>query len=57
MLTRRELDLAIFEGTAEGVSWQPRLETWIFATVIVARPSTDAILNGACGQTPHNVSD
>ena len=29
MATRRELNLAIFEGTAEGVLWQPRLETWI----------------------------
>ena len=28
-MTRRELNLAIFEGTAEGVLWQPRLETWI----------------------------
>jgi len=28
-LTRKELNLAIFEGTAEGVLWQPRLETWI----------------------------
>ena len=29
MPTRRELNLAIFEGTADGVLWQPRLETWI----------------------------
>ena len=29
MATRRELNLAIFEGTADGVLWQPRLETWI----------------------------
>jgi hypothetical protein len=28
-MTRRELNTAIFEGTAEGVLWQPRLETWI----------------------------
>ena len=28
-MTRRELNIAIFEGTAEGVLWQPRLETWI----------------------------
>jgi len=28
-MTRQELNLAIFEGTAEGVLWQPRLETWI----------------------------
>lgn len=28
-MTRRELNLAIFEGTADGVLWQPRLETWI----------------------------
>lgn len=28
-MTRKELNLAIFEGTAEGVLWQPRLETWI----------------------------
>jgi hypothetical protein len=28
-VTRKELNLAIFEGTAEGVLWQPRLETWI----------------------------
>jgi len=28
-LTRKELNLAIFEGTAEAVLWQPRLETWI----------------------------
>jgi hypothetical protein len=27
--TRRELNLAIFEGTADRVLWQPRLETWI----------------------------
>ncbi|HID96494.1 MAG TPA: hypothetical protein EYP53_10645 [Candidatus Latescibacteria bacterium] len=28
-MTRRELNIAIFEGTGEGVLWQPRLETWI----------------------------
>ena len=28
-MTRKELNVAIFEGTAEGVLWQPRLETWI----------------------------
>jgi len=28
-LTRRELNLAIFKGTARTVLWQPRLETWI----------------------------
>jgi len=28
-MTRKELNLAIFEGTAEDVLWQPRLETWI----------------------------
>jgi len=28
-MTRRELNLAIFEGTAEGVLWQPRLEEWL----------------------------
>jgi len=28
-MTRKELNLAIFEGTARGVLWQPRLETWI----------------------------
>ena len=28
-MTRRELNIAVFEGTAEGVLWQPRLETWI----------------------------
>jgi hypothetical protein len=28
-MTRRELNLAIFEGTASTVLWQPRLETWI----------------------------
>jgi len=28
-VTRKELDLAIFEGTADKVLWQPRLETWI----------------------------
>ena len=28
-MTERELNLAIFEGTAEGVLWQPRLEEWI----------------------------
>jgi len=29
-MTRRELNLAIFEGTADKVLWQPRLETWIY---------------------------
>lgn len=29
-MTRKELNLAIFEGKAKGVLWQPRLETWIF---------------------------
>ena len=29
MMTRKELNLAIFEGTADRVLWQPRLETWI----------------------------
>lgn len=28
-MTRKELNVAIFEGTAEGVLWQPRLETWL----------------------------
>jgi hypothetical protein len=28
-LTRKELNLAIFEGKADKVLWQPRLETWI----------------------------
>jgi hypothetical protein len=28
-MTRRELNLAIFEGTTDKVLWQPRLETWI----------------------------
>jgi hypothetical protein len=28
-MTRKELNLAIFEGTADAVLWQPRLETWI----------------------------
>jgi len=28
-MTRRELNLAIFEGRADKVLWQPRLETWI----------------------------
>lgn len=28
-MTRRELNLAIYEGKAKGVLWQPRLETWI----------------------------
>ena len=27
-MTRKELNLAIFEGTADKVLWQPRLETW-----------------------------
>lgn len=29
-MTRRELNLAIFEGTTDKVLWQPRLETWIY---------------------------
>ena len=28
-MTRKELNLAVFEGKAERVLWQPRLETWI----------------------------
>lgn len=28
-MTRKELNLAIFQGTADKVLWQPRLETWI----------------------------
>jgi hypothetical protein len=28
-MTRKKLNLAIFEGTTEKVLWQPRLETWI----------------------------
>jgi hypothetical protein len=28
-MTRKELNLAIFEGKAKSVLWQPRLETWI----------------------------
>ena len=28
-MTRKEMNIAIFEGTAEGILWQPRLETWI----------------------------
>ena len=28
-MTRRELNLAIFEGTADRVLWQPRLEMWV----------------------------
>ncbi len=28
-MTRKELNLAIFEGKADKVLWQPRLETWI----------------------------
>lgn len=28
-VTRKELNLAIFEGRADKVLWQPRLETWI----------------------------
>ncbi len=28
-MTRRELNLAIFEGTTDRVLWQPRLETWL----------------------------
>ncbi len=27
-MTRKELNLAIFEGTADNVLWQPRLEMW-----------------------------
>ena len=27
-MTRRELNVAIFEGTADQVLWQPRIETW-----------------------------
>ena len=30
MLTRRELNLRIFDGTADAVLWQPRLETWYY---------------------------
>ena len=29
VMTRKELNLAIYEGTADAVLWQPRLETWI----------------------------
>ncbi|MHC4562838.1 MAG: hypothetical protein ACYS8X_08720 [Planctomycetota bacterium] len=29
MITRKELNLAIFEGTTDKVLWQPRLEMWI----------------------------
>ena len=29
-MTRKELNIAIFEGTANAVLWQPRLETWIY---------------------------
>jgi hypothetical protein len=29
-VTRRELNLAIFEGTADKVLWQPRIETWTY---------------------------
>lgn len=29
-MTRKELNINIFEGTAKGVLWQPRLETWIY---------------------------
>lgn len=28
-MTRKELNLAIFQGTANTVLWQPRLETWL----------------------------
>jgi hypothetical protein len=28
-MTRKELNLAIFEGVAKSILWQPRLETWI----------------------------
>ena len=28
-MTRKALNLAVFEGKAQGVLWQPRLETWI----------------------------
>ena len=28
-MTRKELNLAIFQGAAKSVLWQPRLETWI----------------------------
>ncbi len=28
-MTRKELNLKIFEGTADGILWQPRLEEWI----------------------------
>jgi len=28
-MTRKELNLAIFEGSTDKVLWQPRLETWI----------------------------
>lgn len=28
-MTRKELNLAIFQGTARSVLWQPRLETWL----------------------------
>lgn len=28
-MTRKQLNLEIFEGKADGVLWQPRLETWI----------------------------
>ena len=28
-MTRKDLNIAIFEGTADKVLWQPRLETWI----------------------------
>ena len=28
-MTRQELNLAIFEGTADGVLWQPRIEMWL----------------------------
>lgn len=29
-MTRKQLNLAIFEGKAQSVLWQPRLETWIY---------------------------
>ena len=28
-MTKREVNLAIFEGTTDKVLWQPRLEMWI----------------------------
>jgi hypothetical protein len=29
-MTRRKLNIEIFEGKADKVLWQPRLETWIY---------------------------